>query len=189
MVRISKMKKLIPPGVEVPITSKHVGNEVGIWAENTLESMGYPIQRGKGSDLPGVETKTRRTGTTSSLTIGRTTTDEIINTPWDASTLKEKCQQIAITKWDENVGVTVGNDIIDLRDDDAQSRLRDSYENARKKIANGETKNTGVDGDVYFEKKGKNSWQMRATTGGLKRMRDRAGSRDIKNNKEIFPDA
>lgn len=189
-MRINKIKKMIEPGTEVPITAgQKVGNEIGIWAEGKLEEMGYPINRGKGPDLPGVEHKTRRAGTTSPMTIGRTTTDELISTPWEQSTLRDKCQQIAITNWDENLGITLGTDIIDLRNEACQSVLRDAYENARKSILNGEDESTEVDGDVYFEKKSKNGWQMRVTSGGLKRMKSRAWGQDVLNNKELFPDA
>lgn len=188
--KIVEMKKKIPPGTDIPVvTSAPVGNQVGIWAENVLEDIGYPINRGKGSDLPGIETKTRRTGTTSPMSIGSMTTDDIINTPWDQTTLKEKCQQIEITNWDKDLGRTVGNDTIDLRDEDSQSRLRDAYERAREKIRKGEDKYTGLDNDVYLEKKSKNSWQMRISAEGLERIKSRVWSQSVLNDKELFPDA
>lgn len=187
--KIVKMKKRIPPGTDIPVvTSSQVGNQVGIWAENVLEDLGYPINRGKGSDLPGIETKTRRVGTTSPMSIGSMTTKDIINTPWDQTILKEKFQQIEITNWNKDFGRTVGNDTVDLRDEDSQSRLRDAYERAREKIRKGEDKYTGLDNDVYFEKKSKNNWQMRISAEGLERIKSRVWSLSVLNNKELFPD-
>jgi len=194
-VKITKIKKKIAPGTPVPTTDNKIGNEVGLWAEDMFRELGYPINDGPGPDLPGLEIKTRREGTTSPMSIGSMTANDIINTPWDLTDLKEKMQQIDITKWDEDIGITVGTDVIDLRSKDSQDRLRDAYEHARTIIKNlqnltdgEEVTCTDVYNDVYFEKRSKNSWQMRISAAGLKRIKSRTGSESIFSNKALFPD-
>lgn len=189
-LKVKQLKNVIAPGTLVPITAGvPVGNKIGIWAENQLESLGFPINRKKGPDLPGHEIKTRRMGTTSAMTLGNMTTEEIISTSWEDSTIRRKCERINLTNWDESRGETVNNETIDLTGEACQTALKDSYEKIRQAIANGEdvyTKNTG---DVYAEHKSGNTWQIRVSAGGLNKMKSRAWSEPILNNKELFPDA
>ena len=78
-------------GKQIPLDE---GN-VGYWVEDQLEENGYNVNRGKGIDLPDykVEVKTRCVNSSSAHTIGRMTTEDIINTPYSQSHIKEKIQQ------------------------------------------------------------------------------------------------
>ena len=183
-ITLKKVKKAIPNGTAVPTGSK------GAWVEDMMEeSLDIPVNRGKGSDLPsGIDLKSRKEGAQSGMSLGSMTTKDIVGTPWESCPLREKNKQLIITKWDPDTGEVTKTEQIDLSSVACQQSLRDAYEAARSAIANGEDTYTSDTGDVYFEKKKGNSWQLRISESRLKKLKSKAWSQPVLNDKELFPD-
>lgn len=189
-LKIKTLKNVFQPGTAVPVNKDIiVGNKVGIFLENKLEKLGFPVNRGKGADLAGMEIKSRKRGTTSAITLGSMITDDIINTPWDECAIKKKIERMSIVNWDSDFAEIIGTDVLDTTSDACQEILRDAYEHARAAIAAGEDTYTKNTGGIYLERKSGNSWQMRASTTGLRRIIDCATGQAVLNDKELFPDA
>jgi hypothetical protein len=189
-LKIKSLKNVFQPGTAVPVDKDiDVGNKVGIFLENKLEKHGFPVNRGKGPDLSGMEIKSRKRGTTSAITFGSMTTEDIINTPWDDCAIKKKIERMSIVNWDPDLAEIIGTDLLDTTGDACQTILRDAYEKARAAIIAGEDTYTKNTGGIYLERKSGNTWQMRASTNGLRRIIDCVTGQPVLNDKELFPDA
>lgn len=186
-LKIKTLKNVIPHGTPVPVAKGvDAGNSVGLWVEKHMKDKGFPINKGKGPDLPGMELKSRKKGTRSAMSLGNMTTKDIIDTPWEKSAIKEKIKRIALVNWDSDVGEVTGVDQIDTVNDDCQAILKDGYEASRSAI----TSNTDIKygGGIYLERKKGENWQLRANTTGLRRLKDASAGQAVLNNKDLFPD-
>lgn len=185
-VKLTKIKHGITPGTPVPSTRINPG-KVGIWAEEQLMDNGYELNQGKGADIPdlGCEVKTRALEARSPITIGASSKQAIIDTPYDDSHIKDKTQTIYKVTHSEVFREVVKEEIVDLSCEECQDILRDGYENIRKQIGQAGDK-TYIRGNkhVRAEKQDDNNWQIRVTDRGLKTLEAIAGQQ--KSLKELL---
>jgi hypothetical protein len=147
------------PGA-APAVSGNFG-AVGKWVEDTLIAMGYPVNRGKGIDLPpyNIEIKTRQLQTRSAHTLGTATLLNIFLNPWDFSPIKPKCQLHYQVTWDAEYMIVKEDRIVDLRSVTRQQQFKTAYENARDELiayystpgVSEVLSNTNTTGGLYFE--------------------------------------
>lgn len=151
--------------------------------ETEMIKQGFPLNRTKTVDLPlGIEVKSRKATTSSHHTVGTMTYDDIINTPWDQTTFKEKLQtQYRVTikenEIDPNNHSATGK-IVDFSHPEIQKEFEKSYEDCRKQLINqggiitGQTIKGGQYG-VLEHKPGPNgtgkSFAMRIPDSGMKK--------------------
>lgn len=185
-VKLTKIKHGIIPGTSVPSTRINPG-KVGIWAEEQLMDSGYDLNQGKGADIPdlGCEVKTRSVEAHSPITIGAISKQEIMDTPYDDSHIKDKTQTIYKVSHSSVHKEVVTAEIVDLSCDDCQDILRDGYENIRKQLPNvGDKKYVRGNKHVIAEKQNNGAWQIRVTDRGFKTLEAIAGQQ--KSLKELF---
>jgi hypothetical protein len=135
MIMIKTIKNGITVGTEVPIKQKN-GN-VGRWAEKELSQKGHAVTNEKGVDMPieGIEIKTRKIESSSPHSVGSMRVQDIVDTPYSISVIREKLQtQYRIGYSDEGQVVTKEG-LYDWSDDYVQDRLCEAYEDGRKQIA------------------------------------------------------
>jgi len=157
--------------------------------ESALIKQGFPLNQTGTVDLPatgivsGCEIKTRKASTRANHTVGTMTYDDIINTPWDKTTFKEKLQtqyRVTITK-DEWTGEIYATDkMVDFSGASIQQKLSNSYEQnravlkAQGNIIVGQTITAGGQFGVLEHKPGKNgtgkSYAMRIPDSGMKKL-------------------
>jgi hypothetical protein len=151
-----KVKELLNAdlvGEKVP--DKTNGN-AGRAVENKLRERGLTINRKGtditfGGDISSVEVKSRDIDAISPHTIGGMTTEEIINTPWLFSSIREKSLSQFRVKSKDNI--IVSNEIFDFDKPYIQDLLEKAYEDCRNKIINGNRDpyiNSKISG-IYFE--------------------------------------
>jgi methyl coenzyme M reductase beta subunit len=172
-LKVKKIKNGIEKGQCVPNDTKIVGK----WIEDQLENNGHIINRGAGVDLTeiNVEVKSRKVSSNSAHTIGRMTTKDIINTPYDSSSIKNKIQTQYRVEYDDNCKVNESK-IYDFSEEWIQELIKLSYESGRAEIAAGLTKNnTATHGVGIFQRdKDKDQWQYRITNAGMKKIKTMA---------------
>jgi hypothetical protein len=139
MIKISKIKKGIAVGTEIPERQRY-GN-VGQWAQDQLTEHGYRINTGAGPDLVefGVEVKTRKIESSSPHTVGSMRIEDIIQTPYDQSNICDKFQKQYRVHYSDEGQVVTGEHLYDLTDDYIQTKIREAYETGRKTIARNES--------------------------------------------------
>jgi len=179
-IKTKSLKKAISKNTQVPVEIENIG----YWAEDYLEENGYNINRGAGVDLPdyNVEIKTRCVNSKSAHTVGRMTTEAIINTPYTQSPVKDKIQQQYRVEYD-NEGTIVSNEIYDFSEDWIQDLIKQSYEAGRQEIAQGmagknNTKTHGV--GVFQRDKNKEQWQFRITKTGMEKIKSMSKQKSFK---------
>jgi hypothetical protein len=138
MIRVTKIKNGIEPGTQIPERQKH-GN-VGRWAESVMEDHGYKIDHGAGCDMKkfGIEVKTRKVESSSHHTVGTMRFDDIIDSPYDQSLIFEKFQRQYRVHYSDEGQVVLSSEVYDLTEEFIQSKIREAYEEGRKKIAQNE---------------------------------------------------
>ena len=148
---------------------------IGEYVENILNSNGYPVNKGIGCDIDiggvKVEVKTRNIDSDAPHTVGSMSREDICNTPYEESNICKKLQQqYRVYFKDGDPGFIVDARVRQFTDSSIQSRLKKSYEEARKIFIDGLGKRSkpydtikGFDGcDGYFEKTKKGtSWVFR----------------------------
>lgn len=163
---------------------------MGKVVENTFKNNGYDINQGAGPDLEkmGVEIKSRNIRSTSAHSIGRMNTNDIVSTAWDTTHIRDKCQQQHRVEYDPDTSIVTQSKIYDLTDDYIQSQLEDGYNDIRNTIANGTTDTYLRSGIVVAERASEksDSWQLRISNSGMKRIKDYSESAKIKNNIFVF---
>lgn len=166
-LKVKHMKKASNALIGMAVPS--VGADVGKVVEDTLEDLGYIVNRGKGVDIPGlgIEVKTRRDGATSARQIGTMTMKDIINTPYRLSPIKDKFQQQFIVKHRDNVIISA--DVYDFSNAQIQALIEHTFEECRVEMAkyvncSGDTLPSYVRGNDclgYWEHHNSNSYQFR----------------------------
>lgn len=114
----------------------NVNGDAGRAAEDLVESMGIPINRGSGCDIPAVgwEIKTRKHTATSAQTVTAMMPEAIVSTPYRFSPVYEKIKkQLRFTTDDKDVIVSI--DLCDFDQPQIQDLIEFAYEEARKKIS------------------------------------------------------
>ena len=134
-MKVSKIKHGVTVGTEIP--HKQWYGNIGHWVEDQLKENGYDINSGSGADLLdyGVEIKSRKIESSSPHTVGTQRIEDIIATPYDQSTIKDKFQQQYRVKYSDERQVVTEESIYDFSMDYIQDRVREAYECGRKKIA------------------------------------------------------
>lgn len=144
--------------------------------ENVLEDMGFPVDRSATTDLPGMEVKSKSVHSGSDWSIGRMTYQNIVQTPWADSSVKEKIQrqyQLSIAENPHDAsGVVTGAKVVDFTHHLIQDELEAAYEDCRQQlISNGASNHCTVKSDIgYFEYKIGTSYQFRIRNASMKKL-------------------
>jgi hypothetical protein len=138
MIRVTKIKNGIEPGTVIP--ERQQNGNVGRWAEAVMEINGHNIEHGAGCDMPeyGVEMKTRKIESNSPHTVGTMRFGDIISKPYDQSLIFEKFQRQYRVHYSDEGQVVLSSEVYDLTEEFIQSKIREAYEEGRKKIAQNE---------------------------------------------------
>ena len=175
--RITRIKG-VDKGTAIPADIVDSGG-VGRFIEKQLEKHGHNYNTGKGIDLPelNVENKSRKVGSKSAHTVGRMTTNDIINTSWENSSIREKIQALQNRyEWNDTFGEITNNSLYDFTDPDIDVILKSGYELGRQEIASGMCgNNTKTYGAIIWQKdKDKEQWQYRITEKGMRQIKNMA---------------
>jgi hypothetical protein len=122
-------------GTNVP---HRASGRTGKFIEDIHAKAGMAVQPGKGPDYPdyNLEMKSKSTESTSAFSIGRMTKNDILNTDYKDSNIKNKMQhQYHVYHTD---GVIVKQEVYDFTSEFIQEEIETAYETARKKLANGD---------------------------------------------------
>jgi hypothetical protein len=134
-INLTKIKRHLV-GMVVP---KQLHGNIGQIVEQEIEKMGYVINKRKGTDLNGIEVKTRGVDASSAQTVAKMSKTTIIKTPFSKSIVKEKSQHQLRVKHKVNPltddNIIVSADEVDFTDKEIQQELKESYEKGRKVIA------------------------------------------------------
>lgn len=174
--KITALKKATTTLVGMRVPKQKNGN-VGHLVEDTMYNDGYPIDKQARVDLPDweVEVKAQTLEATSAQSVGSMTVDDIINTPYQSSPIKEKFQQqFRVTHSDIFREVTSAK-IYDFSDPYIQQLIEKDYEAGRAIFAELQKNNDsypnyirGANTDFYWEKKESNSYAFRASRSAMK---------------------
>lgn len=178
-----KVKKLNTGSEDLIVPEQIKGNEgnVGKWYEDHLQSKGFRINQGQGIDVPdlNLENKTRKRSSKSAHTTGTMTYDNIINSPYEKSSIREKLQQQNRMEYDDTFNVVTNESVYDFRDPEIQQKIKESYENAREILRKqgGPAPGTVVGGPFgVFEWRSGNTYAHRIPDAGMKQMKNMAKS-------------
>lgn len=182
--KITSLKKAENVLIGMPVPKQKNGN-IGHLVEDVMADAGYPIDRQATVDLPAlkVEVKTRTAEATSAHAIGSMTIDDIINTPYQNSPVKDKFQQqFRVTHSDTFREVTSAK-IYDFSDTYIQGLVERDYEAGRAIFAELQKNNDkypkyvrGANTDFYWEKKESNSYAFRVSDSAMKEFEGMATS-------------
>jgi len=138
--KLKNLKNGIEPGTKIPCEQSY-GN-VGNWAENVLKENGHTINK-TGIDISdlGLEVKTRKNGSSSYHTIGSMNVNDIINTPYDQSSIREKTLTQYRIHYNDQFQVVASAEVYDFSDNAIQDKIREAYEGAREMMRNGDRNN------------------------------------------------
>jgi hypothetical protein len=178
-----KVKKLNTGSETLVLPEQSKGNQgnVGKFYEKHLADRGFSMNDGQGVDIPdlNIENKTRNRDSKASHTVGTMTYDNIINTPYEKSTICQKLQQQNRMEYDNTFNVVTNESVYDFRDTDIQQKLKESYENARNILRQqgGPAPGTVVGGEYgVFEWKSGNTYAHRIPDSGMKKLKNMAKS-------------
>jgi hypothetical protein len=103
----------------------------GIQFEEELSRRGNPVNTGKGADYPEIEleVKTKSKESKSANVVGTMSRTDIINTPYEQSSIREKMLQQLRVETEE--GVIVEEDIFDFSPKFIQDLIKEAYEKGR----------------------------------------------------------
>lgn len=174
--KITALKKATKTLVGMRVPKQKNGN-VGHLVEDTMYNDGYPINKQARVDIPDwkVEVKAQTLEATSAQSVGSMTVDDIINTPYQSSPIKEKFQQqFRVTHSDIFREITSAK-IYDFSDPYIQQLIEKGYESGRAIFAELQNNNNnypnyirGNNTDFYWEKKESNSYAFRASRSAMK---------------------
>lgn len=145
----------------------------GQYVEKLHAEIGMPVQPGKGPDYPNhdLEMKSKDVDSTSAWAIGTMTREDIINTPYKNSPIKDKLQQHYHVYHKDSV--ITDQKLYDFRSDYIQERFEEAYEESRQKIINGES--GYVSGTTYGYFEAKNSgYQFRISVSAMEKIKTMA---------------
>jgi len=125
--------------------------EAGYKVEELIEELGFPWNKNKGCDIPifNWEGKTRDLSARSSITIAKMTKEDILETPYKKSNVRNKAQKILLISTQNNIIVDVR--LHDLTPNHAQQFIEKSYNIAKEQLSNyvPTTKNPYLDRTKY----------------------------------------
>jgi len=180
-LNITKLNNAIEIGTIIPM--EECNGNIGRWAEDYLEDLGWIVNRGKGIDLPqvGAELKTRKYGSTSGHTIGSMLAQDIIDNDWQAgNNMFDKAQHHyrVYHKVNELTGdnIVVSAQLYNFSDEEIQDNLKEAWNHCRSVLL----QNLGSSNDLqyirgnekwaYLELQENGYYQFRITPGIMKKM-------------------
>ena len=134
-------------------TPETKNGHAGRYVEQELIKQGFELDTHGIIDIPklDVEVKTRDVDATSAQTVGSMTPEDIKHTPYRQSNIFKKFQKQFRVHIKDNV--IVDAKLVDFEWNEIQNRVESSYEAARQRIVNGETKDYVPGGKYgYFER-------------------------------------
>jgi hypothetical protein len=156
MAKVTKVKGL---GKGTQLFGKTDNGDIGRQVEYMLGAHGHNLNYGQGPDLPDykVEIKSRKKTATSSVNIGAMTTTDIINTPYEQTSVSTKLKDILFVEhdadFDSMTQVVRKSDMLDFNTPEIQKKIKSSYEEGRRKIASeNHTKHVSCGDYGFFEK-------------------------------------
>ena len=174
--KITALNKATKTLVGMRVPEQKNGN-VGHLVEDVMTEVGYPIDRQATVDLPDlkVEVKTRTAEATSAHAVGSMTVNDIIATPYQSSTVKEKFQQQYRVTHSGTFREVTSAKIYDFSDTYIQGLVERDYEAGRAIFAEIQKNGSsypkyvrGANTDFYWEKKDGNSYAFRASDSAMK---------------------
>ena len=152
--------------------------------EQIMIKQGFPIDQSGTVDLPGgIEVKTRKSTTGAMHTVGTMTYDDIIKTPWNQTTFKQKLQKqyrVTIHKNELTGQIDTFDKVVDFSDPEIQKLLEEAYEKNRlylilqNRIIKGQTITVGGQFGKLEHKPGPSgtgkSYAMRIPDSGMKKI-------------------
>jgi hypothetical protein len=174
--KVIAMKKATEALVGMRVPEQKNGN-VGHLVEDRIYDAGYGVDKQSTVDIPKlkVEIKSRTKEATSAHAIGSMTISDIINTPYNASPIKEKFQQQFRVTHSDTFREVVSAKIYDFSDPYIQKLIEKGYEAGREIFAKLRQNNEvypnyvrGEDTDFYWEKKESNSYAFRLSDSAMK---------------------
>jgi hypothetical protein len=144
----------------------------GQFIEDAHAKLGMPVQPGKGPDYPeyDLEMKSKDVDSTSAWTIGNMTREDIINTPYKNSSIKDKLQQHYHVYHKDSV--IIDQKVYDFRSDYIQERFEKAYEESRQAIVNGGSGYVRGTTYGYFEEKESDNYQFRISVGAMEKIKN-----------------
>ena len=179
-LKVTRLKNIIEPGTIIPMEERN-GN-IGRWAEDTLEDLGWTVNREKGIDLPevGAELKTRKWGSTSGHTVGAMLPQDILHTQWHKSNIHDKVQKqyrveykddSPVGEWNTCSIVTEAK-VYDFTHPFIQEKLKKDYNFCRAQIVDNGFEPQYISGDwAYLEMQPNGYYQFRITPAAMKKMK------------------
>lgn len=128
MIKIKKLNTSFK-GIKLPCTTT-----AGTDFEKVLKDRGNPVNTGQCADYPelDLEVKTKSIESKSANVIGTMSRCDIINTPYENSSICKKMQQQLRVETEE--GVVINEDIFDFSPKFIQDLIKESYEIGRKAL-------------------------------------------------------
>lgn len=175
-------------GMTVP---EQKNGNVGLLVEDVLIDIGYPLDKQATVDIEElqVECKTRTKEARSALQIGTMTVNDIINTPYHSSSIKEKFQQQFRVIHSDIFRIITSARIYDFSDSYIQKLVERDYELGRQKFIEFKDNDAeypnyvrGENADFYWEKKEHNSYEFRASKSAMQQYEQLANSTPIFNS-------
>ena len=170
--KVVKINHGIPKGTNIPM--KQDSGNVGKYVEGCLEDNGYPMNEGKGVDIPdlNLEVKTRKIESTSAHTIGTESIKNIKILGYSETVVYEKFQQQYRVTYSDTDSVVVDSKIVDFSDPLIQKEIKEGYDIIRSEILRGNrgtyiTGNTCVCAEIT---KSGNSYRFRVPNGAMKKL-------------------
>jgi hypothetical protein len=140
--------------------------------EKLHAEVGMPVHPGKGPDYPDydLEMKSKDVDSASAWTIGNMTREDIINTPYKNSSIKDKLQQHYHVYHKDSV--ITDQKLYDFRSDYIQKRLEEAYEESRQRIINGKDGYVAGTTYGYFEKQKSGNYQFRIRVVSMEKLKN-----------------
>jgi len=170
--KVVKINHGIPKGTNIPM--KQDSGNVGKYVEGCLEDIGYPMNKGKGVDIPdlNLEVKTRKIESTSAHTIGTESIENIKILGYSETVVYEKFQQQYRVTYSDTDSIVVDSKIVDFSDPLIQKEIKEGYDIIRSEILRGNRAdyipgNTCVCAEIA---KSGNSYRFRVPNGAMKKL-------------------
>lgn len=176
-LKITALKKAENVLVGMPVPKQKNGN-IGHLIEDVMSDAGYPMAKQATVDIPklAIEVKSRTAEATSAHAIGSMTIQDIINTEYKSSPIKEKFQRQFRVTHSDTFREVVSAKIYDFSDPYIQQLIEKGYESGRAIFKQLRQDNAsypnyirGEDTDFYWEKKEGNSYAFRLSNSAMKK--------------------
>lgn len=170
--KVVKISHGVPKGTNIPM--KQDSGNVGNYIEGCLEDNGYPMNKGKGVDIPdlNLEVKTRKIESKSAHTIGTESIENIKSLGYSETVVYKKFQQQYRVTYSDTDSVVVDSKVVDFSDPLIQKEIKEGYDLIRSEILRGNrgtyiTGNTCICAEIT---KSGRSYRFRVPNGSMKKL-------------------